>query len=51
VVVYNAAGALIVAGKAADLKQGSALAAAAIETGKARETLEKMIAITNEGVS
>ncbi|MCH7832775.1 MAG: anthranilate phosphoribosyltransferase [Proteobacteria bacterium] len=51
VVVYNAAGALIVAGKAADLKQGCALAAAAIDDGKAKATLEKMIAISNEGSS
>ena len=48
VVVYNAAGALIVAGKAGDLKQGGALAAAAIDGGKAKESLEKMIAISNE---
>ncbi|MAF95016.1 MAG: anthranilate phosphoribosyltransferase [Rhodospirillaceae bacterium] len=51
VTVYNAAGALIVAGQAADLKQGGALAAAAIDGGKAREALEKMIAITNEAGS
>ena len=51
VVVYNAAGALIVAGKAGDLKQGCALAAAAIDDGKAKETLEKMIAISNEAGS
>ena len=48
VVVYNAAGALIVAGKAGDLKQGGALAAAAIDGGKAKGSLEKMIAISNE---
>ena len=48
VVVYNAAGALIVAGKAGDLKQGGALAAAAIDGGKAKESLENMIAISNE---
>ena len=48
VVVYNAAGALIVAGKAGDLKQGGALAAAAIDGGNAKESLEKMIAISNE---
>ena len=48
VVVYNAAGALIVAGKAGDLKQGGVLAAAAIDGGKAKESLEKMIAISNE---
>ena len=31
-----------------DLKQGGALAAAAIDGGKAKESLEKMIAISNE---
>ena len=51
VVLYNAAGALIVAAKAGDLKQGGALAAAAIDDGKAKESLEKMIAITNEAGS
>ncbi len=51
VVVYNAAGALIVAGKAKDLKQGAALAAAAIDDGKARAALDKMVAITNEAGS
>ena len=49
VVAYNAAGALIVAAKAGDLKDGCAQAAAAIDGGKAKETLDKMIAITNEG--
>ncbi len=51
VVVYNAAGALIVAGKAKDLKDGAALAAAAIDDGKARAALDKMVAITNEAES
>ena len=49
VVVYNAAGALIVAGKADDLKSGAALAAAAIDDGKALAALEQWVAITNEG--
>ncbi len=49
VVVYNAAGALIVAGKADDLKSGAVLAAAAIDDGKAKAALEQWIAITNEG--
>ncbi len=49
VVLYNAAGALIVAGKAQDLKDGVAIASAAIDGGKAKAALEKMIAITNEG--
>ena len=51
VVVYNAAGALIVAGKAKDLREGAALAAAAIDDGKARAALDKMVAITNEAGS
>jgi len=49
VTLYNAAGALIVAGKAKDLKQGVALAAAAIDDGRAKAALDKMVAITNEG--
>ena len=49
VVVYNAAGVLIVAGKADDLKSGAALAAAAIDDGKAKAALDTLIAITNEG--
>ena len=49
VVVYNAAGSLIVAGKAKDLAEGAALAAAAIDDGRARGVLDKLIAITNEG--
>jgi anthranilate phosphoribosyltransferase len=48
IVVYNAAGALIVAGKTDDLKSGAALAAAAIDDGKAKAALEQWIAITNE---
>jgi anthranilate phosphoribosyltransferase len=49
IVVYNAAGALIVAGKADDLKSGAEMAAAAIDDGNAKAALEKWIAITNEG--
>ncbi len=48
VTVYNAAGALIVAGKATDLKDGAAQAAAAIDGGKAKAALDRLIAITNE---
>jgi len=47
IVLYNAAGALIVAGKAKDLKDGVAQAAQAIDGGKARAVLERWIAITN----
>jgi len=48
VTIYNAAGALIVAGKASYLKDGAAQAAAAIDNGKAKAALEAMLAITNE---
>ena len=49
VVVYNAAAALIVADKAADIKEGAAMAAEAIDAGKAKTVLEKLVAITNSG--
>ena len=48
VTIYNAAGGLIVAGKATDLKDGAVQAAASIDDGKAKAALDKMIAITNE---
>ena len=48
VTIYNAAGALIVAGKAIDLKDGAAQAAAAIDDGRAKAALDAMVAITNE---
>ncbi|MCW9032706.1 MAG: anthranilate phosphoribosyltransferase [Rhodospirillales bacterium] len=46
IVLMNAAGALIVADKASDLKQGVEIAAKAIDSGAAKATLEKMIALT-----
>ena len=48
VTIYNAAGALIVAGKATDLKDGASQAAAAIDEGRAKAALDAMVAITNE---
>ena len=48
VVIYTAAAALVVADKAGDLKQGAALAAAAVDGGAARAALDRMVAITNE---
>jgi anthranilate phosphoribosyltransferase len=48
IVLYNAAAALLVADHAGDLKEGARIAAAAIDTGKARQTLDRLIAITNE---
>ncbi|MDA1091252.1 MAG: anthranilate phosphoribosyltransferase [Proteobacteria bacterium] len=48
ITIYNAAGALIVAGKATGLKDGAAQAAAAIDDGRAKAALDAMVAITNE---
>ncbi|MBL4692277.1 MAG: anthranilate phosphoribosyltransferase [Magnetovibrio sp.] len=47
-VVLNSAAALLVAGKAVDLKDGAAQAAIAIDSGAAVKTLEKLVSITNE---
>jgi anthranilate phosphoribosyltransferase len=47
VVLYNSAAALLIAGKAATLRAGVQLAAEAIDSGKARATLQKLVAITN----
>jgi anthranilate phosphoribosyltransferase len=47
VIVLNAAAALVVADKVADLKQGVEMAANAIDSGKAAETLQKLVDITN----
>jgi anthranilate phosphoribosyltransferase len=49
IVIYTAAAALIVADKACDLKEGAAIAADAIDSGKALKALEMMVRITNEG--
>lgn len=46
IVVYNAAAALVVAGKAADLREGAKIAADSIDSGKARAALEKLVSIT-----
>ncbi len=46
IVLLNAAGSLIVAGKATDLRTAAAMAADAIDKGRALAALEKMIAIT-----
>jgi anthranilate phosphoribosyltransferase len=47
IAILNAAAALIVADKAANLTDGAALAAHSIECGAARTALERLIAITN----
>ena len=47
IVLLNAAAALIIAGKAPDLRAGVALAAKAIQSGAAKTALDKLVAITN----
>jgi len=45
IVLYNAAAALVVAGKAADLREGARIAADSIDSGKARNALAKLVSI------
>lgn len=47
IAVLNAAAALLVAGRARDLRQGAAQAQAAIESGAARRVLERLVAVSN----
>ena len=47
IVILNAAAALVVAGKTPALPQGLALAAESLESGAARDTLRKLIEVTN----
>ncbi|AHB48835.1 anthranilate phosphoribosyltransferase [Hyphomicrobium nitrativorans NL23] len=47
IVVFNTAAALIVAGRAASLAEGAALAADAIQSGRAARALERLVAISN----
>ena len=47
IALLNAAAALIVAGKAADLKDGATQAAAAIDDGRVRQTLAKLVECSN----
>jgi len=49
IAVFNAAAALIVAGKADGLKHGAAVAAEAIDGGRARAVLERLVAVSNRG--
>ncbi|MEM7124196.1 MAG: anthranilate phosphoribosyltransferase [Pseudomonadota bacterium] len=48
-VLLNAAGALIVAGKANDLRDGVAIAANAIDSGAARASLDRLVTVTSGG--
>jgi anthranilate phosphoribosyltransferase len=47
VVLINAAAALLVAGRARDLREGVGAAAAAIDGGAARRTLERLVEVSN----
>jgi anthranilate phosphoribosyltransferase len=51
IVLLNSAAALVVAGKAADLKGGAALAAQAIDSGRAKHVLAELAAISNGTIS
>jgi anthranilate phosphoribosyltransferase len=48
IVLLNAAAALIVAGKTADLREGASLAARAIDDGRAGAALDALVRLTNE---
>jgi anthranilate phosphoribosyltransferase len=48
IVLLNAGGALVVAGRAADLAEGIALAAGSIDSGAARGALDRLVAATKE---
>ena len=47
IAVLNAAAALIVAGKAKDLKEGAAMAAKSLDSGEAEGRLERLITVSN----
>lgn len=48
VVLLNSAFGLVAAGKAADVKEGIAIAAEAIDSGRALQQLDRLVALTNE---
>ena len=49
IVLLNAAAALVIADRAEDLRSGVEIAADAIDAGKAAATLQRLIAVTNQG--
>jgi anthranilate phosphoribosyltransferase len=49
IVLMNAAAAFLVADKVETLREGVELAAASIDSGSARASLDKLIALTHEG--
>jgi anthranilate phosphoribosyltransferase len=48
IAVLNAAGALVVAGRTDDLAEGVGLAAAALKSGRARDSLARLVEASNE---
>jgi anthranilate phosphoribosyltransferase len=48
IVILNAAGALVVADKAASLEQGTALAAEALDNGRAKDVLARVVALSQK---
>jgi anthranilate phosphoribosyltransferase len=50
IAVFNAAAALVVAEKAANLAEGAKLAAAALDEGRAADVLAKLVKVSNEAV-
>ncbi len=46
--ILNAGAALVAAGRAADVGEGVEIAAAAIDSGAAAATLERLVAFSNE---
>jgi anthranilate phosphoribosyltransferase len=51
IVLLNSAAALVVAGRVEDLRAGVAIAARSLDSGAARQVLERLVAMTNEGTS
>jgi anthranilate phosphoribosyltransferase len=47
ITLFNAAAALVVAGRAKDLKDGVALAAKSVDSGEAKRRLDRLIAVSN----
>jgi anthranilate phosphoribosyltransferase len=49
VALFNAAAALVVAGKAKELKAGLELAALSVDSGEAEGRLDRLIVVSNDG--
>ena len=50
-VLLNAAAGLVIAGKAADLREGAAVAAEAIDEGRAIAVLRKLVSLSHEKIA